>query len=93
MPGWLFWKYLPAHLFANLIFLIYYSLRGQIKAVWSAKWDALRGLPMALRKRREIQKQRKIAPEELDRFLDHGWFTPYTLGKRGRKMRSFFKAL
>ncbi len=45
MPGRLFWKYLPAHLVANLVFLLYYTLHGRGRAAWRAKLDALRGLP------------------------------------------------
>jgi hypothetical protein len=87
MPGWLRWKYLPAHLFANLVFLIYYTLRGQAGAVWKAKWDATRGLPGLRRKRKSIQIKRKVSLQEIDRLLDHRWWGPFTLGKRTRRIR------
>jgi GT2 family glycosyltransferase len=85
MPGKLFWKYLPAHLIANLVFLLYYSLRGRARAAWRAKWDALRGLPVALRWRRKVQGARKAPASEIDRLLDHGWFSPYLLGRQRRR--------
>lgn len=93
MPGWLFWKYLPAHLFSNLVFLVYYSLRGQAKAIWRAKARALRGLPAALRKRRLAQASRRVSPAEIDRVLDHGWFSPYTLGRKTAALRRMKKRL
>jgi GT2 family glycosyltransferase len=86
MPGRLFWKYLPAHLIANLVFLAYYTLRGRARAVWTAKLDALRGLPAALRRRRALQQACSVAPSAIHRHLDHGWLSPYTLGKRRRNL-------
>lgn len=87
MPGFLFWKYLPAHLLANVVFLVFYTLRGQGKSIWRAKWDALRGLPEALRKRRAVQGTRVVAPGEIDRLLDHGLLSPYLLGRRAGKIK------
>jgi len=85
MPDYLFWIYLPSHLLANLIFMIYYSIRGQAQAIFRAKLDALRGLPKALAKRREIQKTRKVKPSEVSRMMEHGWLKPYLLGFRARQ--------
>jgi GT2 family glycosyltransferase len=93
MPGWLFWKYLPAHLFANLVFLIYYSLRGQWKAVWKAKWHAARSLPALLRKRKQIQDSRRVSSGEIERMLDHSWLGPFVLGRRVQSARLFFNRL
>lgn len=87
MPSVLFWKYLPAHLVANLVFLIYYSMRGQARAVWRAKLDALRGLPAAWRRRRTLQSARIASPSDIDRQLEHGWLSPYLLGKRSAKFK------
>lgn len=84
MPATLFWKYLPAHLIANLIFLIYYSIRGQGKAIWRAKMDALSGIPNALRKRRQIQANLKVGTAEISRLLEHGWLKPYLFRFRAR---------
>ncbi len=33
---------------------IYFTLKGQGHTIWRAKWDALRGLPMILKKRRKV---------------------------------------
>jgi len=84
MPGWLFWKYLPAHLIANLIFLLYYTFNGHPRAIWRAKIDAIRGLPVALKKRKEIQKSRKVSLNEISTAFEHGWLEPYLLGFRAR---------
>jgi len=96
MPGWLFWKYLPAHLFANLVFLAYYSLRGQWKAVWKAKWHALRALPVILRKRRVLQsdfirRSRCATVDQIERVLEHSWGGPFVLGRRAQKVRRFLR--
>ena len=85
MPGFLVWKYLPAHILANLIFLIHYSMRGQAKAIFQSKWDALKGLPKALSKRRNIQKSRRVKPSEISCMMEHGWLKPYFLGFRARQ--------
>lgn len=85
MPGSLVWWYLPAHLLANLLFLAVYSWRGQARAIWRAKLDAMRGLPAALRKRREVQKTRRVSTAEISSALVHGWLEPYLLGYRARR--------
>jgi GT2 family glycosyltransferase len=77
MPGWLVWVYLPQHLLANLIFVLYISAKGQPRAILQAKWDALRGLPRVLRCRRAIQRQRKATPRQILASLERGLFTPY----------------
>lgn len=87
MPGRLFWKYLPAHILANLVFLAYYTARGQARAIWSAKIDAIAGLPEALRKRRQVQRNRRVTPGEIAGLMDRGWLSPYLLGKRSGKIR------
>ena len=86
MPGSLFWKYLPAHLIGNLVFLVYYSLRGRARSVWRAKLDALRGLPAVIHRRRALQQARVVSPSDILRQLDHGWFSPYTLGRQRRRL-------
>ena len=91
MPGYLVWRYLPAHLAANLVFLIYYSLKGQGKAIWHAKWDAWRNLPRVLKQRREIQERRTTSCEAIRQVLDHGLLNPYLLGKNAERLRSWLQ--
>lgn len=80
MPSTMFWQYLPAHFIANLIYLLYYTLRGRGKVLWKAKLDALLGLPKALEKRRAIQSQRRISNADLVSSMQRGWLQPYLLG-------------
>jgi len=90
MPGYLFWLYLPIHLLTNLVFIIYYSSRGQFRPVWKAKWDAFAAIPAILRKRKWVQKNRTVPPSEIRRVLNRHWLGPFLLGKRSQKIRSLF---
>ena len=77
MPSPLFWLYLPQHIFLNLAMLFWYSLRGQARVIWKAKWDALEGLPRILKERRRIQKTRRVNVWVLRRLMAKGLLTPY----------------
>lgn len=85
MPGYLFWKYLLAHIFANIIFLAYYSMRGQPGPIFRAKRDALCGLPKVLRIRKQVQAPRTVSEAEIDRVLEHDWLAPFQLGLKARR--------
>lgn len=87
MPSALLWKALPAHLMANLIYILKYILLGRGRVLLRAKMDALRGFPLAIRKRREIQKNRKCSHVDLLRIMEHGPLQPYLLGYHMRKIR------
>jgi len=65
--------------------LVYHTLCGRGKILWRAKWDALRGLPRVLRKRREIQSQRSANLVDLERMMLKGLFQPYQLDYRAKK--------
>jgi len=86
MPSGLLWKYMFAHIVANIIYLANYTLRGRGRALWKAKTDAVRGLSKALKKRRDIQAQRKVADGELLKVMEHGWLQPYLLGYHLRRV-------
>ena len=86
MPSGLLWKALPVHLMANIIYQLYYTFRGRGSILLKGKWDALRGLPSALRKRRAIQQSRKISDSELLHSLERGFLQPYLLGYHIRKI-------
>jgi GT2 family glycosyltransferase len=77
MPAALFWLYLPLHIGINIFFLIYFTLIGKGNVIWRAKLDAIRGLPMILRKRREVQLQRQIPFAEIHRVMSRNWLTPF----------------
>lgn len=87
MPGFLFWRYLPAHLLANLLFMLHYLLRGQSKPILRAKLDAIRGCPMMGKKRKQIQRHRTVDPNDMRLIMDRGWLSPYLLGKFGERLR------
>ena len=61
MPGWLFWVMLLPHLLVNLLYLIVALFLPMRKAMFKAKWEALIGLPTAWKKRRAVQRQRKVS--------------------------------
>jgi GT2 family glycosyltransferase len=91
MPGKLFWRFLPAHLLSNLVFLGFYSMRGQAKAIWTAKWEALLGLSKAWEERKKNQANVKVDPQQLSQMMDHGWFSPYLLGRQYRRIQALSK--
>ena len=88
MPSSMFWRYLPAHLLANLIYVAYYTLRGRGKVLWQAKWDALKGLLKVIRKRQEIQRDIRVMTTDLKRVIKRGLLQPYLLGYNMRKVRN-----
>jgi GT2 family glycosyltransferase len=85
MPSPILWFYLPAHIVANLIYLIYYTLRGRGKVLWKAKWDAIVGLSKIIEKRRTIQNRRRISNKDLLQIMQHGLLQPYLLGYHLRR--------
>jgi GT2 family glycosyltransferase len=72
MPGSLLWRYLPAHLAANLASIFVFVRKGQGRVILRAKWHALRGLPRTLRERRLIQTQRTATPVDIRAALRPG---------------------
>jgi GT2 family glycosyltransferase len=87
MPTALFWRALPAHLMANIIHIVGFSLRGRGKVVLTAKKDALRAFSRSLRKRREIQKSRQASSMQLLNTMEHGLLQPYLLRYNINKIR------
>ena len=89
MPGGYLWLYLPVHLISALIFMVYYAKHGLGKPYLKAKWDALVGLKVAIHKRKHVQSQRKVDPGTVVAGMDHGWFSPYILGRSSRRLRQW----
>jgi len=77
MPFPLFWIFLPLHIGMLLFFVVYLSLRGQGLIIRKAIFDAIRGLPKMIEKRKVIQKNRKIKSGDLLRIMSTGLFEPY----------------
>jgi GT2 family glycosyltransferase len=78
MPFPYLWLYLPAHIMTNLIYLIFYTLKGRGGILWKAKWDALRGISTAFQKRKGIQSRRRVNPSNLIGIMEHGFFKPFS---------------
>jgi GT2 family glycosyltransferase len=70
MPGVLFWLFLPLHVALNIAALLRYTLSGQFRVAWRAKYDAIHALPKIWKKRREIQKSRRASLTEILKVLD-----------------------
>jgi GT2 family glycosyltransferase len=85
MPSGMFWVYLLEHLIANIIYVLYYVLRGRGKVLLKAKYDALKGLSAARKKRDTIQKRNRAASSDLLKRMERGWLQPYLLGYQLRK--------
>ncbi|MCF8719355.1 glycosyltransferase family 2 protein [Nitrospina gracilis] len=77
MPAPLHWKYLPAHLALNLFSILWFTLKGKPGVILKAKWDALRGLPAALKKRRAIQKHIVTEAGALQQAMNRNWLEPF----------------
>jgi GT2 family glycosyltransferase len=77
MPGFLFWILLPLHILMNLTTIVLFAMRGQAKVILRAKWDAIKGIPGAWRKRRSIQAGRVATIGEIWRVLDKRLIPPH----------------
>jgi GT2 family glycosyltransferase len=77
MPSPWLWLFLPLHIVTILFFSVYLTMRGQGRAIWSAIFDAVRGLPKMIKKRKAIQKNIKIKPRGLLSVMSTGLFEPY----------------
>jgi GT2 family glycosyltransferase len=77
MPWPLVLTCLPQHLLLNLASLAWFTLRGQPRAIFRAKWDALRSLPRVWTARRAIQGRAGISSQELRRAFTSGVWTAY----------------
>jgi GT2 family glycosyltransferase len=87
MPSPLIWFFLPLHIATLFFFVFYLSLRGQRKAIGQAIYDALKGLPGVLEKRKSIQKAKKIKSLALLKVMSTGVFEPYREFIQRNKMR------
>ena len=76
MPGWLFWAMLLPHLLVNLLYLIVALFLPMRKAMYGAKWEALKGLPKAWKKRKEVQSTRKVSVGTIANLLEWNPFAP-----------------
>ena len=81
MPSSLFWRYLPAHIFVNVVYVVYYTMLGRGKVLWKAKRDAIRGLSRARAKRLNAENSQKVEPARLKNLMEHGVLKPFFLNR------------
>jgi GT2 family glycosyltransferase len=81
MPGRLFWRYLPVHLLSNILGFGYFIFRGRPFQFIRAKLSFILDLPHVLRKRRDVQKLRKVDDQTIELTLDRRWLQPRLAGK------------
>ncbi len=77
MPPSLLWRYLPQHFILNIMTIVYYGTRGQLRTILSAKIDAVRGLPAILRRRAAVQRTREASVQDLRGVMARGLLKPY----------------
>jgi GT2 family glycosyltransferase len=82
-PAGLLLRTLPEHLVYSLAGVAHYIASGRGGAAIRGKLDALVGVPRLLRKRRAVQRARRISVASLEVYLDRGWIAL----KRSEKAR------
>ncbi|MEA3467347.1 MAG: glycosyltransferase family 2 protein [Thermodesulfobacteriota bacterium] len=70
MPMVLLWLFLPLHVLYTLACIFLYVKRGQGKVIIRAKWDAVKGLPHMLRKRKLIHSDSRISLSSLWKIIN-----------------------
>lgn len=70
MPSFLFWLLLPLHLLLTLVTVLLFMNRGQGIVILKSKYDAIKGLVKAWKKRQHIQATRVVRVSEIWRILD-----------------------
>ncbi len=83
MPLSLIWRSALQRLLYEIGAAIYFSKKGTGSAFFRAKLDVLKCLPSILRKRRDIQKRRKITSSQLRAILRESLFS-----NKWKKLRS-----
>jgi GT2 family glycosyltransferase len=76
MPGRLFWRYMPIHIFSNVLGFAYFILRGRPLQFIRAKIAFVLDLPKVLRKRRDVQKLKRVDDHTIESTLDRRWLQP-----------------
>lgn len=74
MPAGLILKSIFSHIIYDVAAFFFFSARGRNKDFIKAKWDALRGIKKALKKRKQIQKNRTVEVDYIWRLLERELF-------------------
>jgi len=72
-PTGLLLKTFPAHVVYSLSGVAHYMARGRGASAVRGKFAALLALPRLLRKRRDVQRTRRVDSDSLDAHLERGW--------------------
>lgn len=72
-PTALLWRTFPAHIAYSLAGVAHYVSKGRAGSAVRGKIAALLGLPRLLRKRRDVQRARRVDFASLDHQLQRGW--------------------
>jgi len=70
MPGILFWICFPLHVLFNITSIFIYSLRGRVRVITRSKLDALVYSSKMWRKRKVIQRRRRVPVFKIWSILD-----------------------
>jgi GT2 family glycosyltransferase len=85
MPTALMVLYFPLFLAMNSYFLLSFSLKGRGPVIWRAKRDAWRGLSNMLRKRKEVQHNRRASITSLWRVMERSLLAPIHISIQRRR--------
>jgi GT2 family glycosyltransferase len=87
-PFWLMLRYLHHKILSDLGSLVFFGIRKRRLGVFlksKSKFDVLRLLPRMLKKRRQIQRMKKLSNREIAGLLTSFWEKGY-LGERWRRL-------
>jgi GT2 family glycosyltransferase len=73
MPLPLLLRYWPFHFFYSIASMVYFARIGQLVPFLFAKLEAALHLPVVLRKRREVQSNRRVSSKAIDDLLTREW--------------------
>jgi GT2 family glycosyltransferase len=76
MPSNIFWLFLPLHLLANLFTFLVFIFTGHGKTILHAQVDALREIGPLMRKRKEIQGNRRVPITTISRSMEWDLLAP-----------------
>ncbi len=74
MPARLILKTIFPHIIYDMAAFLFFIARGRTKDFIKAKWDALKGLKKALKKRKQIQKAMTVEVDYIWRLLERELF-------------------
>lgn len=76
MPEPLLRRYFALHLLLNVFSILFFSLNGRASTILRAKMDAFQGLSPIFAKRKAIQSEIRVSPEEILQFMERDLLAP-----------------